>query len=167
MKLTNEEYNLINKLTNKAKVDWFEIRTSKDGCDYIVDIEDDEVYSLSDGLLLLDECLTELSDYMLTEDERNAYSKLIHNMKVYDALSKERLIALLYNSLTILEEANLACLCLKNSKLQEEIGITDEEYDYIMSETPNEDDYFEDEEITNTPAERRKIEDIKPDAHKN
>lgn len=166
MKLTNEEYNLINKLTNKAKVDWFEIRTDEDGTDYILDIEDDEIYSLEDGLLLLDECLTELSDYMLSEDERNAYTKLMHSIRIYEGLSKERLITLLCNSLTILEEANLACQCLKTSKLQAEIGITDEEYDYIMSETPNEDDdCFVEEDTENTSAERRKIDDKNPDAH--
>ena len=166
MKLTNEEFNLICKITNKAKIDWLEIRTDKNGNDYIVDIEDAESYSLVDGLLMLNDCLTELTDYMLSDDEINVYTKLIHNIKIYDSLSKERLIALLNNSITIIEEANLACQCLKTSKLQAEIGITDEEYDYIMSETPNEDDdCFVEEDTKNTPAERRKIDDENPDAH--
>ena len=113
MKLTNEEFNLICKITNKAKIDWLEIRTDENGNDYIVDIEDAESYSLVDGLLMLNDCLTELTDYMLSEDEINVYTKLIHNIKIYDSLSKERLIALLNNSLTIIEEANLACQCLE------------------------------------------------------
>lgn len=88
-------------------------------------------------------------------------------MKYDNEITYERLVVLLQNALTIVEDSNLFGRTLKGTELQDEINITDEEYDYIMSKTPNEDDYFEDEEITNTPAERRKIEEIKPDAHKN
>ena len=88
-------------------------------------------------------------------------------MKYDNEITYERLVVLLQNTLTIVEDSNLFGRTLKGTELQDEINITDEEYDYIMSKTPNEDDYFEDEETTNTSAERRKIEDIKPDAHKN
>ena len=80
-------------------------------------------------------------------------------MKYDNEITYERLVVLLQNALTIVEDSNLFGRTLKGTELQDEINITDEEYDYIMSETPNEDDYFEDEETTNTPAERRKIED--------
>ena len=35
MNLTNKEYNLINLITNRAKIDWFEIRTYDNGFDYV------------------------------------------------------------------------------------------------------------------------------------
>ena len=81
-------------------------------------------------------------------------------MKYDNEITYERLVVLLQNALTIVEDSNLFGRTLKGTELQDEINITDEEYDYIMSKTPNEDDYFEDEKTTNTSAERRKIEDI-------
>ena len=155
MTLTNKEYNLINLITNRAKINWLEVRTCDNGFDYVYDNEEDETLTLLDGLLLLDDCLTNLEDYYLTNEEKEIYENLMRHVRNYD-----RLITLLHNALTIIEDANLCGRTLKGTEIQDEINITDEEYDYIMSETPNEDDYFEDEETTNTPAERRKIEDI-------
>lgn len=162
MTLTNKEYNLINLITNRAKINWLEVRTYDNGFDYVYDNEEDETLTLLDGLLLLDDCLTNLEDYYLTNEEKEIYENLMRHVRNYD-----RLITLLHNALTVIEDGNLCGRTLKGTEIQDEINITDEEYDYIMSETPNEDDYFEDEETTNTSAERRKIEDIKPDAHKN
>lgn len=167
MQLTNEEYNVVEKISRNSKCDcWFELGVDENFNDIVVDLEEDTTMSLEDGLLLLDSCLTDLTDYNLTEEEQCCYKSLIKKMQVLQTLTHERLVILLQNALTILEEANLACQCLKISKLQAEIGITDEEYDYIMSETPNEDDdYFVEENTENTPAERRKIDDENPDAH--
>ena len=157
MKLTNEQYNLINKITNKAKMDWLEIRTDDNGNDYIFDNEECETYSLLDGLLILNDCILDLDEYNLSEYEIKVYTQLTDFMITFDKLTKERLVTLLYNALTILEEANLNCMCLKKSKLQAEIGITNEEYDCIMSENPinNVDTNAENPAIA--PAERRKI----------
>ncbi|MBR2430698.1 hypothetical protein IKB17_04480, partial [bacterium] len=90
------------------------------------------------------------------------YQNLIFKMRMFKQLTHDRLITLLYNTLTIIEDSNLLGQSLKNTEIQDEINITDEEYDYIMSKTPNEDmDCFVDEDTNNTPAERRKIIDTK------
>ena len=131
MQLTNEEYNLIVKLTNKAKVDWFEFCTDEYGHDYIIDIEEDEKLSLVDGLLLLDDCLTELKDYMLTDTEIQLYNKLIHRARMYDKLDRNRLTTLLYNTITLLEASTIGGTLI-GTELQDELNIANDEYDYIM-----------------------------------
>ena len=143
MNLTNKEYNLINLLTNRAKINWFEIRTYDNGIDYVYDNEENETLSLIDGLLLLDDCLTELEDYYLTNEEKEVYETLMRHVRNYD-----RLITLLHNALTLLEDSNLCGRTLKGTELQDEINITNEEYDYVMS--------VDDDNIEGT-AERRKI----------
>ena len=161
MNLTNKEYNLINLITNRAKINWFEIRTYDNGFDYVYDNEENETLTLVDGLLLLDDCLTDLEDYYLTNEEIEMYGNLMCHVRNYD-----RLITLLHNALTVIEDGNLCGRTLKGTEIQDEINITDEEYDYIMSETPNEDDdCFVEEDTKNTPAERRKIDDENSDAH--
>lgn len=167
MELTNEEYDVIEKVARKSKCDcWFELGVDEFNNDIVVDLEEDTTMSLEDGLLLLDSGLTELSDYDLTEEEQRCYQNLIFKMRMLKQLTHNRLITLLYNTLTIIEDSNLLGQSLKNTEIQDEINITNEEYDYIMSETPNEDDdFFVEEDTENTPAERRKIDDENPDAH--
>ena len=131
MQLTNEEYNLIVKLTNKAKLEWFDLCTDDYGNDYVIDIEEDEKLSLVDGLLLLDDCLTELKDYMLTDTEIQLYNKLIHRVRMYDKLDRNRLTTLLYNTITLLEASTIGGTLI-GTELQDEIDITTDEYDYIM-----------------------------------
>ena len=143
MNLTNKEYNLINLITNRAKIDWFEIRTYDNGIDYVYDNEENETLTLVDGLLLLDDCLTDLEDYYLTNEEIEMYGNLMCHVRNYD-----RLITLLHNALTIIEDGNLCGRTLKGTELQDEINITNVEYDYVMGV---EEDQFEE------PAERRKI----------
>lgn len=163
MELTNEEYDVIEKVARKSKCDcWFELGVDEFNNDIVVDLEEDTTMPLEDGLLLLDSGLTELSDYDLTEEEQRCYQNLIFKMRMFKQLTHDRLITLLYNTLTIIEDSNLLGQSLKNTEIQDEINITDEEYDYIMSKTPNEDmDCFVDEDTNNTPAERRKIIDTK------
>ena len=71
MELTNEEYDVIEKVARKSKCDcWFELGIDEFNNDIVVDLEEDTTMPLEDGLLLLDSGLTELSDYDLTEEER-------------------------------------------------------------------------------------------------
>ena len=143
MNLTNKEYNLINLITNRAKINWFEIRAYDNGFDYVYDNEENETLTLIDGLLLLDDCLTELEDYNLTNEEIEMYENLMRHVRNYD-----RLITLLHNALTIIEDGNLCGRTLKGTEIQDEINITNAEYDYVMGV---EEDQFEES------AERRKI----------
>ena len=168
MKLTNEEFNVVEKISRRSKADcWFELTTDDDDEDVVVDMEEDKIMSLEEGLLLLDSGLTELSDYNLTADEEQCYKNLIKKMLVIQQLDRDRFLSLLYNSIILLEDSTMFGKSLKGSELQDELNITDDEYDYIMSETPSDDDFWVDDAETNTPAERHKIEDKNSDAPKN
>ena len=71
------------------------------------------------------------------------YENLMRHVRNYD-----RLITLLHNALTIIEDGNLCGRTLKGTEIQDEINITNAEYDYVMS--------VDDDNIEET-AERRKI----------
>ncbi len=48
-------------------------------------------------------------------------------------MNKERLEALLYNAIVLLEETNSCCEELMQTDLADRLGITQEEYDEIMA----------------------------------
>ena len=83
-KLTNEEYNVLQKISSKSKMDcWFCIGTTpyEPFEDYILDLEENKTYSLKDGILMLDNGLTDLCDYKLTAEEKSIYLNLIKKLK--------------------------------------------------------------------------------------
>lgn len=81
MRLTSEEYNVLMKISNKAKMDWFDIDTDKNtGEDYIKDYEEQQCLDLKQGILMLDSGLTDLNDYDLTKDEKETYQQLIRKI---------------------------------------------------------------------------------------
>lgn len=122
--LTNEEFNVLNKITAKAKMDWCVIY---DDC--IIDIEEDKALSFEEGILLVDSGLTSLDDYNLTEDEKSCYINLIYKIKMQQKMPLERVSVLLYNALCLLEDDYGAIM---GTDIEEELGITQEEYDWIM-----------------------------------
>lgn len=81
MKLANEEYNVLIVLSNKAKMDWFNIETDNNGNDYIMDYEENKKLDLKTGILMLDSGLTDIDDYDLKEEEKEIYKKLIKKAK--------------------------------------------------------------------------------------
>ncbi len=54
-------------------------------------------------------------------------------MKI-EELTYERLSTLLYNALVLLEETNACENALMDTDLADELGITQEEYDFIMED---------------------------------
>ena len=80
-RLTIPEWNVVQRLSSKAKTDWFWLDTDEDGKDYVKDLEENKIYSLAKGILLLDECLTDLDDYGLTQAEIKTYNDLIIKAK--------------------------------------------------------------------------------------
>lgn len=51
MKLTNEEYNVLNHITSATKTDcWFSLETDKDGNDYVYDLEEDCEMTMQDAV---------------------------------------------------------------------------------------------------------------------
>ena len=51
MKLTNEEYNLLQKISSNSKMDcWFDLRQTKVGEDIVYDLENNKRMSLKQGI---------------------------------------------------------------------------------------------------------------------
>jgi len=122
--LTDQEFNVLNKITTKAKMDWCLIY---DDC--IVDAEFGETLSFDDGILQIDSGLTDLDDYDLTEDEKYCYINLIYKIKMHQKMPLERVSTLLYNAICMIEEQYGHAVM--GSDLEDELGITQEEYDWI------------------------------------
>ena len=134
MRLTNEEYNIVEKLARRSKCDcWFELGVDEFNEDIVVDLEEDTTKPLDAGLLELDDCLTDLSDYDISKEEKDTYKSIIKRMRVSVNIDKQRLIVLLSNALTLIECGELCGKTLKGTELQDELNITDDEYDYIMN----------------------------------
>lgn len=122
--LTDQEFNVLNHITNQAKMDWCMLY---DDC--IVDMEEDKTLSFDEGILLIDSGLTDLDDYNLTDDEKLCYINLIYKIQMSQKMPLERVSTLLCNAICILEEQ---CGCsVIGSDLEDELGITQEEYDWI------------------------------------
>lgn len=134
-KLSNEEFNVLNKISTKSKMDcWFYLKQDKDGNDFVYDLEQSKELSLTDGILMLDGGITSLDDYGLSEDEKCVYISLIYKINSNFFPSISRLKTLLANALIMLEEAH-CYTTLIGTDLEIELGITQEEYDAIMEET--------------------------------
>ena len=133
MNLTNDEYNVIEKIAKVSKCDcWFELGTDTYNNDCVVDLEEDKEIDLIDGLLQLDSCLTDLKDYSLSQEEIECYTKLINKARMINSLDRDRLETLLYNAIIMLE-TELCGKKLIDTELADEINITKEEYNYIMN----------------------------------
>ena len=122
--LTDLKFNTLNHITRQAKMDWAILY---DDC--IVDAEEDKTLTFEEGILQIDSGLTDLDDYNLTEDEKFCYINLIYKIKMSQAMPLQRVSALLYNAICLLEE-QYNCSII-GSDLEEELGITQEEYDWI------------------------------------
>lgn len=73
--LTDKEISVLNKIASKSKMDcWFSI--SEDGCS-IDDLEENKKLSLNEGIELLYEGMTGISDYELSDDEIIIFVKLL------------------------------------------------------------------------------------------
>lgn len=146
MKLTDNEYKILEKLENNM----FELGVDDFGNDIVIDKVEDKIISLEEGILSL-ASMKNIGLNTLSKEELLCFQSLVFRAKILNHLSKERLATLLYNSLTLIEEDILNGQSLKNSKIQRELDILDEEYDFLITE------YGCFENSTNSPAERRKI----------
>lgn len=85
--LTNPEYNVLNKIAHKTKMDcWFTIKQDNNGIDYIYDLEDKKrkclrtgVYQLVSGL----DCIENYNSCNLTDDEKTVFNELLRKLKIY------------------------------------------------------------------------------------
>lgn len=77
-KLTNEEYNVLGKLSHESKMDcWFDVREIDAKIDCVYDLEYERTMTLKDGITLLNEGLTDLGDYNLTKEEQRCYRQIL------------------------------------------------------------------------------------------
>lgn len=84
MKLTSSEFDVINKIARKSKMDcWFCIKTGRhDGCpyDYVFDCENSKKISLRQGIKQLIDGVIEENILELTEYEKYILIKLLGNL---------------------------------------------------------------------------------------
>lgn len=80
MKLTAEQYNVLMKITRLTKMDcWFDLRQSKNGYDYVYDLENRTKMSLREGIALLVEGIPDYEYLMslgLTENEVAVFKEI-------------------------------------------------------------------------------------------
>lgn len=82
--LTNDEYNVLNKIVRKTKMDcWFEIRQDSLGTDYVWDLEERKRFCLRTGVAMLVEgldCQENYDNCWLTDDEDKTFRDLLYNL---------------------------------------------------------------------------------------
>ena len=82
LKLTKEEYDVLNKIASRSKMDcWFLIQESDDGTtDFVVDLENGTKMSLAEGIIMLNEGINYPNGYIdcgLDRTEIAIYENLI------------------------------------------------------------------------------------------
>jgi hypothetical protein len=80
--LTNEEYNVLNRITRKTKTDcWFMLDTDKDGFDCVYDLENRRKVTLRFAVQQLNEAIVEeLLD--ITAEEMHVYNELLKKLEI-------------------------------------------------------------------------------------
>lgn len=83
--MSEEQYNALNKALMKSHLsDIFEV-TQEDNVDYIINEEEDEVLSLSDGLAQIHDGLIDFVDcYDFDDNDIEAYDSLMRLFNIYD-----------------------------------------------------------------------------------
>lgn len=70
MTLTEREYNLLDKIATKSKMDcWFCIKQTKKGEDYVYDLENEKRMSLRTGIYQLMEGIEDMYDEYFEEQD--------------------------------------------------------------------------------------------------
>lgn len=70
MTLSEQEYNLLDKIATKSKMDcWFTIRQKKNGDDYVYDLEESKPMSLKKGVAQLIDGISDMYLDYLNENE--------------------------------------------------------------------------------------------------
>ena len=88
MRLTNEEYNVLNHITSVTKTDcWFCLETDKDGNDYVSDLEEDCELTLQEGVGQLYEAvdfmtLNDWEELGLDKQEIAIFAQLLEKLEI-------------------------------------------------------------------------------------
>ena len=88
-RLTGDEYNALNQIASKTKMDcWFYI-LEEDERDVILDLENDKKLSLEEGISqLMEGIIDPLTEYGLSEEEREAVEKLFEEINCNETEEK-------------------------------------------------------------------------------
>lgn len=82
-KLLNEEYNVLNKIASKSKMDcWFSLGIDKNGNDMVLDLEENKEMPLEIGIATLYDGMTSINDYGLTDEEKNIFVNLLIKLAI-------------------------------------------------------------------------------------
>ena len=82
IKLTSEEYNLLNNITSQTKTDcWFKLDVDENGFDYVEDLENGDYLTLHDAIdQLNDAIIPEL--LVVTREDMEIYAKLLEKLGI-------------------------------------------------------------------------------------
>ena len=81
MTLFNEEYDVLNKIAHKSKMDcWFMIKFSENKGHYVFDLENRKRLSLRQGVKQLVDGMTDVDMYELTAEEIETLCKLLADL---------------------------------------------------------------------------------------
>lgn len=140
MKLSTAEFNVLNKIATKSKMDcWFYIVEDKDN-DVILDCETGEKRSLYNGINMLADDITSLDDYNLTTDEKLCFTTLMYKLEANNNAEQSKWKAFLINALTLISD-----IC-GDMYLIDELGMTEEDYYELTGEQYEGYMYLPDEE---------------------
>lgn len=147
MKLSTAEFNVLNKIATKSKMDcWFYIAEDKND-DVILDCETGEKRSLYDGINMLADGITSLDDYGLTADEKLCFTTLMYKLEANNNIEQSKWKVFLINALALLGD-----IC-GDMYLLDDLGMTEEDYYELTGEQyegymylPDEENYIAEEE---------------------
>lgn len=82
-KLTDDEYNVLQKISSKTHMDeWFWLEESDDGIDYVRNLDDESHMTLFDGVLELTEGIVSYELCNLSSEEIEAFEGLLTKLQI-------------------------------------------------------------------------------------
>lgn len=134
MKLLTTEFNVLNKIATKSKMDcWFYIAEDRDD-DVILDCETGEKLSLYDGINMLADGMTSMDDYELTDNEKIIFTTLMYKLEAHrnnQLISREIALG---NALIMLEEM-WGNDYITHLQILDELGIDENDYEEVVGRT--------------------------------
>lgn len=125
-KLSDDEWDILNKIASKSKMDcWFLLKEKSPYIDVVYDLENEEELTLYDGISILDSGITDLKDYDLNDSEQKIYFALISRLLIHEVEEKNRI---LYNLICYCED--VCGVDILNNL--DEVSLTEDEYQKIM-----------------------------------
>lgn len=84
MKLTDKEFNVVDKLAHSSKMDesWFSITEDENGQDVVYDLEEEESISLKEGIEILNDGITPYDLDSLSSEELKIYKDLLKKLSI-------------------------------------------------------------------------------------